>query len=202
VQPIADFSAGLRHLKDAEKRGHRVVLEADTETAEVVRLFLQIAQDGDLPQKIDTDVVSRLAEVVDLTHHWDSPGVRNTLWAVLHRRVCDRQCEGAFARIFNFAACNQQGALCTSVLRCHPKNYWIPPTETQWTGQAVGGASCWDVGRTSLALLRGMPQQYIWALARAYDEAGKMEGGLEKHLANSFDRYLAVAMGPTWDMKW
>ncbi len=185
--PASNSRAGLRDPNGLDK--HRVVLhDADLETAEILRLFLQLASESRFtePPDLSPEGTETLRRLVGFTHKWKAPGVRATLWTVLHNQVWDaRKCHVSW--VFKLAAQEGQSALCVAILRAG--------SQTPWGigGEARAGASVWDPCGWPLSFVRDLPHTYLWALARAYGEAVQMDGGLYHNLADAFDRFIRKA---------
>lgn len=161
------------------------------ENAKILRLFLQLATTSTFVEETthNWEGINALQKLVDLTHKWGAPCVRAALWAVLSKDIWDRRAGSVWT--FRLFANSQQAGLCTQLLGARYDNYWDSSGTRVFDGKAL--ASVWDPYCWSWDFVTAQPQTYLWALARAYGEAVKKEGGLEKNLSVCFEKYLRAA---------
>lgn len=171
---------------DAERKV--TLVDPDFENAATFRLFLELASAGrfaDTPAFNKSTGADQLLALLEFTKKWEAEPTRNSLWYILSNDGNNANC-GMWT--FKVAAHWEQAGLCASLIRARPLQTWAA-SGTALTN-CTDKASVYDPYHWPLALVKGMPQKYMWAIGRAYASAVDKEGGLGSHLANEFERYL------------
>jgi hypothetical protein len=138
------------------------------------------------------DGVKTLQLLVELTYKWHAPSVRSALWSSLHDQ--EQAGRGERAWLFRLAARDDQAELCVHFVKYGWADYWVTKEDGKYSDR--GGLHRWYVWNPHawpLLFTQGVPETYIWALARAHGE-GPQKGFKErKEMALSFEKYLRAA---------